>query len=291
MIQLESEVWMYMKKFSMTMTAVMLMLTLCVGCGSATSEQSEPENTSADLWQQVEQWKTEYEWVDLSREVSEDTPHWTGFPAMKVEPLYHLEEDGFNVNTYTLVNQYGTHVDAPIHFVADTKYLGDFTPKDMVFPLCVIDKSAEAAENADYIMTVDDIKAWEAEYGEIPEGAFVAMRTDWSKRAPEDMNNFDEDGNKHYPGWSVEALQYLVEERNVGSIGHETSDTDAPILSSVNGYEAETYFLSQNLYQVEFMTNLSEVPATGSVIYVTFPNVKDASGFTARCFAICPKAE
>ena len=169
-----------MKKYCMAMTSVLLLLTFCVGCAS---EQNELQNTNADLWHQVEQWKDDYEWVDLSREVSEETPHWTGFPAMEVEPLYNLEEDGFYVNTYTLVNQYGTHVDAPIHFVADTKYLGEFTPKDMVFPLCVIDKSVEAAENADYIMTVEDIKEWEAENGEIPEGAFVAFRTDWSKRA------------------------------------------------------------------------------------------------------------
>lgn len=245
-------------------------------------------NKGMNLWTQLEQWKKECKWVDLSREVSEDTPHWTGFPAMAVEPLYLLEKDGFNVNKYTLVNQYGTHVDAPIHFVANRKYLDEYMPIDMVLPLCVIDKSAEVAENPDYVMSAADIKDWEKKYGEIPKGAFVAFRSDWSKRADDAMDNFDIDGNKHFPGWSVEALQYLVEKRNVTAIGHETCDTDAPVESSVHGYRAETYILGENRYQVEFMINLAELPAVGAVIFVTFPKIRKASGFTARCFAVCP---
>ncbi|NJB09406.1 cyclase family protein, partial [Clostridioides difficile] len=155
-----------------------------------------------------------------------ETPHWTGFPAMEVEPFYLLDRgDGFNVNKYTLVTQYGTHVDAPIHFVADRKYLDEYTPMDMVLPLCVIDKSNEVAKNSDYVVTVEDIQAWEKEYGNIPEGAFVAFRSDWSKRPDDSLDNYDSDGNKHFPGWSIEALQYMVEKRNIAAIGHETCDT------------------------------------------------------------------
>ncbi|MBY2032111.1 cyclase family protein [Clostridioides difficile] len=246
-------------------------------------------NKVPNLWNQLENLKKSYKWVDLSREVSPETPHWTGFPAMEVEPFYLLDRgDGFNVNKYTLVTQYGTHVDAPIHFVADRKYLDEYTPMDMVLPLCVIDKNDEVAKNSDYVVTVEDIQAWEKEYGNIPEGAFVAFRSDWSKRPDDSLDNYDSDGNKHFPGWSIEALQYMVEKRNIAAIGHETCDTDAPILSNVSGYQAETYILGENRYQVEFLVNLSELPAIGAIIFVTFPRIHKASGFTARCFAICP---
>lgn len=69
------------------------------------------------------------------------------------------------------------------------------------------------------MLTVDDLKAWEAQYGRIPEGAFVAFRSDWYKKP--NLDNPDENGVPHYPGWDKAAIQWLVEERNIGAIGHE----------------------------------------------------------------------
>ena len=84
----------------------------------------------------------------------------------------------------------------------------------MVYPLVVIDISEKVKENVYYAVTVDDIKEYEAKYGEIPDGAFVALRTDWYKRWP-DMGaicNYDEEGGEHFPGWSLEALKYIYED-------------------------------------------------------------------------------
>ena len=81
----------------------------------------------------------------------------------------------------------------------------------MVMPLVVIDLTPKiAAEGPDVAITVDDIEAWETEHGRIPAGAFVALRTDWSKRWPDNdaLNNFDDEGGEHCPGWSMEALQF-----------------------------------------------------------------------------------
>jgi hypothetical protein len=67
-------------------------------------------------------------------------------------------------------------------------------------PACVIDCSREAAENPDYLLTVDDVLGWEARHGRIPPKAWVLMRTDWSKRTdPVDYQNYDETG-QHTPG-------------------------------------------------------------------------------------------
>lgn len=54
----------------------------------------------------------------------------------------------------------------------------------MILPLVVIDVHQKVAKNPDYTITMADIRAWEAKHGKIPKGAFVAMRTDWSKRWP-----------------------------------------------------------------------------------------------------------
>ena len=90
---------------------------------------------------------------------------------------------------------------------------------------CVIDKSKEVEENNDFAMRVEDILEWESVHGKIPEGSFVAFMSNWSKRKTQEaMENADEEGVKHYPGWSMEALEFLVKERNVGAIGHEQAD-------------------------------------------------------------------
>lgn len=238
------------------------------------------------LWEQYDAWKKDCRWVDLTRELSTETPHWSGFPDLVLEVPYDYPV-GFFVHKYTLVSQYGTHVDAPCHFVEGTRTLAEIEPREMVLPLCVIDISEKVKENVDYVFGVKDIEEWEAVHGQIPEGAFVAMRTDWSKRA--DLNNADENGVKHFPGWGMDALEFLAKVRKVTALGHEPADTDPGIVSAKDGYVGEYYLLEQDCYQIEMMVNLDQVPATGSLIFCGFPKAKDSPGFTARCIALCPR--
>ena len=115
------------------------------------------------------------------------------------------------------------------------------------------------------------------------------MRTDWWKRGDSDgLDNRDETGQKHYPGWMVDAIKWLVENRNIAAIGHETSDTDPAVLAEENEYAGETYILGVDRFQIELLRNLDQVPPVGSIIVSAFPKLKGGSGFPARCFAICP---
>jgi kynurenine formamidase len=132
---------------------------------------------------------------------------------------------------------------------------------------------------------------FEDEHGEIEAGTFVALRTDWSKRWPdvEAFNNFDAEGNPHAPGWSVDALKFLFEERHIKAVGHETFDTDSSILyRQNNALLGELYVLEQDTYQVELLTNLDQLPAKGAVIFNIVPKPEKASGFPVRSFAILP---
>lgn len=240
------------------------------------------------LWEFVNELKSPaYCWVDLTHELSPATPHWYGFGDLTTEVIYDFSPDCiFHSDKYTIpAGQFGTHVDAPGHFVQGARTLDQMTLKEMVYPLVVIDKSAACAADADYELTIADLQEWEQEHGPIPEGAFVAFRSDWSKRP--DMNNYDENNRPHYPGWKLDALHWLVEERHIGAIGHETADTDAPG-ANVN-FAGEIYILETDRLQVELMTNLDALPPTGAVIFVTFPKVKNGVGFPARVFAVYPK--
>ena len=145
-------------------------------------------------------------------------------------------------------------------------------------------------KNPDYTLTLKRLQKWETDHGQIPAGAFVAMRTDWSKRWPDaaEMENKDVKGTAHYPGWSLAALKFLYEERKITASGHETTDTDPGIATSKDDYSLETYILSTNHYQIELLTNLDQVPESGALVVVSFPKPKGGSGFPARVFAILP---
>ena len=207
-------------------------------------------------------------WVDLSHQINAESPHFPALPALQQEDLFTLK-DGFHVQKFTVVGQYGTHIDAPIHFVEGGK---------------------EVAANPNFILSKQDILDFEAEHGQITEGAFVAFRSDWSKRWPDQdaMRNLDENGVQQSPGWSREALEFLIHERHVKAVGHETFDTDAGIPAAEHGLVNEYYLLEQNIYQVEVLNQLDQVPAVGALISIAFPHWDKATGSPVRAVAILP---
>lgn len=228
-------------------------------------------------------------WIDLSHTLSPEIPYFPAFRPIQEKTLFTVAEDGFFSKEYTLATQYGTHIDAPIHFAEGKRYLDELTPEELVLPLFVIHKEKAVADNPDYRLSVEDILAFENEYGEIPADSFVAFASDWSQRWSKSQSfyNKDAEGNAHTPGWSLEALKFLHEKRNVAAIGHETLDTDcAEDFRKHNDLIGERYWLSQNKYQVEVMTNLSQVPAIGSLIFIGTPKIDQSPGFTARVFAV-----
>ena len=125
----------------------------------------------------------EKQWVDLSHQIDEHSPKFPALPALEQKDLFTLK-DGFHVQQFSVVGQYGTHIDAPIHFVEGGRWLDDIPLKDLLLPLYVIDKSQEVSQNNDYILTREDVLAFEAQHGQIVPGAFVAFRSDWHKRWP-----------------------------------------------------------------------------------------------------------
>ncbi len=268
----------------------LLMMGLLLVSGSKC--QSSEEMTLNDAWQVIRTKK----FVDLTHAFSPGIPHWKGFPDGKRETLFWYEPgvgklgSGFYAQSFTHVGQWGTHVDQPAHFVKGLRSLDQIDVKEMILPLIVIDVHEQVSGNPDYTITMADIHDWEKRHGPIPEGAFVAMRSDWSKRWPDmsAMQNRDANGIAHYPGWRLDVLKYLYEVRHITASGHETTDTDPGIATSKDDYSLETYILKQDHYQVELLTNLSEAPEAGALIVVAFPKPKEGSGFPARAFAILP---
>ena len=165
--------------------------------------------------------------VDLTHLVHPGIQRFGPFPAMRIEPRYTVAESGFHVEQVSFVTQYGTHVDAPEHFVEGRRTLERIELEELMLPLFVLHFEDKVAADPEFIVHVDDIRRWEAEHGEIPAESFVAFSSGWYHRMEGgDMNNFDADGVAHSPGLGLDALKYLFEERGVMAVGHETLDTD-----------------------------------------------------------------
>lgn len=273
----------------MTILAFIALIALLVTVGF-TMKRGEP--TLWDMWRTLQK----KEFVDLTHSFEPGIPHWPGFPDEQREILFWYEPgvgslgSGFYAQLFSHVGQWGTHVDPPAHFIQGLRTVDQIDVKEMIMPLVVIDVHEKVEQNPDYTITMDDVRAWEKKHGKIPKGAFVAMRTDWSKRWPDmaAMQNKDENGIAHYPGWSLEVLKYLYEKRKITASGHEPTDTDPGIATSQGDYSLEAYILSTNHYQIELLTNLDKVPEAGALVVVAFPKPKDGSGFPARVFAILP---
>ena len=245
------------------------------------------ENPS--LWQVFDILKSK-EKVDLTHSFKPGIPHWDGFPNETVETVYNFSTSGFLTQKFIFVGQWGTHVDAPAHFHQGKRTVDQIGVQEMVLPIVVLDIHQKVSGNPDYTVNMDDVKAWESRYGKIPEGCFVALRTDWSKRWPNQtaMLNRDQNGVFHYPGWSMEVLRYLYEDRNITASGHETTDTDPGLQTTKDNYTLESYILGRDHFQIELLADLDRVPEYGALIVVAFPKPEGGSGFPARAFAILP---
>ena len=124
-------------------------------------------------------------YIDLTHEFAPGIPRWPGFPDETRKTIYWYDRradtmgSGFFSELFTHVGQWGTHVDPPAHFVKGLRTVDQIDPKEMVLPLAVIDVHGEAAANLDYTLSLERVKKWKKNHGQIPVGAFVAMRTEW----------------------------------------------------------------------------------------------------------------
>jgi kynurenine formamidase len=235
-------------------------------------------------------------WIDLTHAFEPGIPHYVAFPDEVRTVLFHYDAGvgergaGFLAHEYRHIGQWGTHMDPPAHFSRGGRTQDEVGVEEMILPMVVIDVSDACAADPDFVCDRGVISAWEARHGTIPAGAFVALHTGWGARWPDAaaMQNTDAAGVAHYPGWGVDALACLVEERAITAIGHDMTDTDPGAQVSAGEVPAETYILSADRWQIELLANLDRVPATGALIVATWPKPKGGSGFPARAFAIVP---
>jgi kynurenine formamidase len=236
--------------------------------------------------------------VDLTQTLSHDMPVIVLPPEMgqawpfRVEEVSRYDERGpsWYWNNFSCGEHTGTHFDAPIHWISGRDLPRNATDTipvaNLIGPACVIDCSREAAADADFLLTADFIRNWEAVHGSIPRRSWVLMRTDWSKRAdPVAYQNFDETG-QHTPGPAADAVQLLVE-RDVIGFGSESNGTDAGQAQHLQPpYPCHTFMHGSGRYGLQCLTNLDLLPPTGAMLICPPLKIRNGSGSPLRVLAL-----
>ena len=223
--------------------------------------------------------------VDLSYAINDKLVPWPGdkkwFEA-KVNAT--VEKDGYFTRSFWMLEHYGTHLDAPIHFPPGKATVDQIPAKRFFGPAVVLDVSSEGAKDADYQAPASRVEEWEKKHGQISEGAIVLLRTGWASRWPDarKYRNQDAQGKMHFPGFSADAAKLLVS-RKVSGIGCDTLSVD---YGASEDFAVHHLVLGAGLYQLENLSDLSELPEAGAFLVVAPIKLEGGSGGPARVFAV-----
>jgi kynurenine formamidase len=223
--------------------------------------------------------------VDLTHTMSPDFPTFTGEPAVELDKKFDLKKDGYNLYWWRLVEHAGTHLDAPIHFSDTGASVEKLATETLVVPLAVIDVAAKAAQDRDYMVSRDDIAAWERKHRRLPENCCVAMHSGWARHVTDPSKYIGKDaaGVLHFPGFAPETAEWLMKERKVTGLAVDTLSLDH---GPSKDFKVHRVWLPSGRWGLENVASLDQVPATGATLVVGLAKVKGATGGPARLIAL-----
>jgi kynurenine formamidase len=253
---------------------------LIVGCAA---QPAKPTSFTLDL----------NKVVDLSYPFGPDTIYWPTAESFRMERVsYGVTPSGYwyAANNICMAEHGGTHMDAPIHF-AQGKRTADAVPlSSTIGPAVVIDVRKQAAGDRDYRLTADDIQAWEQRHGQVPPGAIVIMYSGWGIHWGDTEYYLGTDkrgdvANLHFPGFSKEAAELLVTQRDIAAIGVDTASMD---YGQSKDFVVHQVINGANKPGFENLANVDRLPATGATLIALPMKITGGSGGPAGIIAILP---
>ena len=224
--------------------------------------------------------------IDLTHTLSPASPVFPGLPTLVIEPpVFTHEANHVSINRYTISDHCGTHFDAPYHISPTGLKSDEVDPTALVVPAVVIDISTRAAHDHAALLTTADLLAWEQQYGRIPDGAAVLMNSGWAARIESAAAyvNADAGGTAHFPGFSEEAANFLLQERKINGIGVDTLSLDH---GPATNFPVHIACLPTNRWGLECLVNLAQIPPSGAHLFVGVPKIQGSSGGPTRVLAI-----
>ena len=262
-----------------TFSVVVLGSLLLIGCKNELSQYDRLEQL----------FNGELKIVDLTHTLNDSSPYWPNEKGslFKYDTIFAHKSGAPVMGAYSTPEHQGTHLDAPIHGGDNLKSVEQLTVNDLFGPAIVIDISKESEVNPDYTLSKADILNWEAKYGLLPKGVIVLLHTGWSKKWDDyaAYKNEDADNKMHFPGFSEEAAQFMIVERDIRGIGIDNMSVDA---AQAKGFPVHKIVNGSGKYQLENVANVHLLPPVGTLLIVAPIKIQGGSGGQVRLFAILP---
>lgn len=233
------------------------------------------------------------ELVDLTYAYDSATIYWP------TEDGFMLEEEAkgytdrgyyYTANSFRAAEHGGTHLDAPVHFAEGQQSVDEIPLQNLIGPGVVIDVSEAAADAPDYQVTIADFEQWESEYGQIPDGTIVLLRTGYGQYWPDRMRYMgtDERGtegvaNLHFPGLHPDAARWLIENRSVKAVGLDTPSID---YGQSRLFETHQELFEENIPAFENVAHLDQLPPQGFTVIALPMKIGGGSGAPLRVIAV-----
>ena len=218
-------------------------------------------------------------------------PVWPGDPAVQFETTARLDQEGYHLRRFAMGEHTGTHLSAPSCFYADGPTIDAYAPESLVAPAVVIDLRQKALGHPDYAFSRRDLREWEGRHGRIPGGSVVLAHTGWGEKWDEPSEYLGEclgqqaDSGLHFPGFSIDAVRLLLEERGISGLGIDTHGVDPGQDSS---FSVSKLLLEQPRIVLANLTGLDQLPPTGTTLVIGILRLRGGSGSPASVIALIP---
>ncbi len=221
--------------------------------------------------------------VDLTHVLRAGFPVYT-FDNPTRQTLVTIPQNGFYAQQWTFAEHSGTHVDVPGHFAEGGRLAPDLRPDELLVPIVVIDISSRTAADPDAVVTAADLVGFERRHGRIPRHSLVCMYSGWESRVgdQDDYRNTGPDGRFHFPGFGIDAVEWLLARRDITGIGVDTLSLDNGPSST---FDVHVALLGADRYGVENLRNLARIPARGARAFVGLVPWEAGSGGPCRVIA------
>lgn len=272
------------------MKTLIILSALClifIGCETKVEKTSQVQTSSS------ESSLLDGKIIDLTHTFSKESVYWVTAKDFKLDTVAYGETDKgyfYSANNFEGAEHGGTHIDAPIHFVANAEAVDEIPLTQLIGKGIKIDVSEKAKANRDYQISIKDFTDWEAENDAIPDNAIVLLETGFSKFYPNKKEYLGTDARGeaavkqlHFPGLSPEAATWLVANRNINSIGLDTASID---YGQSTHFQSHVILLSANIPAFENVANLDKLPVKGFQIIALPMKIKGGSGGPLRIIAI-----